>query len=329
MIRLQTFKTGQGFGQAEGIAAVRDAMAVDDATLWIRVETASSADIEALASTLGLHPMTVEDLEHDDDRPRLRQYDNVLSLLFFAVAESGDADTAVAFNPVRMFATRRYLMTITDQPMPALDEALARWKDNGQRLPPDAGAPMYCVLDTLVDAYFPVIDRIADDVDDVEDQVVSKHAQSGLPAIFALKKSMLRFRRVASAGRDVVNTLMVRDEVFSSGNVIFMQDVYDHLVRITDSVDTYRDLLSNAMESYLSVTSNELAENSNRLNVTMQVLTSWSIIIGCSAFITGVYGMNVEGIPFAHSSHGFLSTVAIIAGVSIALLAMFRRKGWV
>jgi magnesium transporter len=163
----------------------------------------------------------------------------------------------------------------------------------------------------------------------VEDQVVVQRVQSALPAIFALKKSMLKFRRIASAGRDVVNTLMVRDQVFSAGNVIFMQDVYDHIVRITDSVDTYRDLLSNAMETYLSVTSNELAENSNRLNITMQILTSWSIIIGCAAFITGVYGMNVEGIPFAHSHHGFGATTMLIAGATLALLGVFRRKGWV
>lgn len=329
MTKVQTFRKTGGFGHGEGIAPVRDGLSTDDATLWIRMESPTGDEVNEMASILGLHPMTVEDLEHDDDRPRLRQYDDVLSLVFFAVSDAAETGEGAKFSPVRMFASRKFLVTIADQPMPALDEAMARWKDNALRLPADAGAPLYCVLDTLVDAYFPVIDRIADDVDDVEDQVVSKHDQSALPAIFALKKSMLKFRRIASAGRDVVNTLMVRDELFSSGNVIFMQDVYDHIVRITDSVDTYRDLLSNAMETYLSVTSNELAENSNRLNVTMQILTSWSIIIGCAAFVTGVYGMNVEGIPFAHSHHGFLSTILIIAGVSVALLTMFRRKGWV
>ena len=126
-----------------------------------------------------------------------------------------------------------------------------------------------------------------------------------------------------------MNSLIVRNEVFGQENLIFLQDVYDHIVRITDSVDTYRDLLSNAMETYLSVTSNILAENSNQLNITMQTLTSWSIIIGSGAVITSVYSMNVKGIPLARGEHGFESVMMVMFGVAIALLAIFRRKRWV
>ncbi|HEY3414757.1 MAG TPA: magnesium transporter CorA family protein [Armatimonadota bacterium] len=329
MTQLRIYKTGEGFHEETGIGKLAEYAEGEGSVVWVALQDATPEELTALETVLHLHPMTMEDLDHNEDRPRLRQYDNILSLVFFAVRGLDGADADVDFQPVNVFAGRRFIVSLVTGEMPELDEAYGRWKNNAERLPSDAGAPMYCVLDTLVDGYFPVIDRLADQVDDVEDQVIASHSATALPAIFALKKSMLRFRRVASAGRDAVNSLVVRDEVFGRDNLIFLQDVYDHIVRITDSVDTYRDLLSNAMETYLSVTSNLLAENSNKLNVTMQTLTSWSIIIGSGAVITGVYGMNVEGIPFRHGQHGFVSVMLVMFGVAIALAGLFRRKGWI
>lgn len=329
MTRLRSFKATDGFHESSDIADLAGSMGADDGVIWVALQDATPAELASIETVLHLHPMTMEDLEHNEDRPRLRQYDDVLSLVFFAVRGLDGEQTDIAFEPVNLFAGRRFLVTITAGSVPELDEAYGRWRDNAKRLPADAGAPLYCILDTLVDGYFPVIDRIADQVDDVEDKVIESHDPAALPAIFALKKSMLRFRRVASAGRDAVNSLIVRDEVFGQDNLIFLQDVYDHIVRITDSVDTYRDLLSNAMETYLSVTSNLLAENSNKLNITMQTLTSWSIMIGCGAVITGVYGMNVDSIPLAHGRHGFASVMLVMFGVAAALFAVFRRKRWV
>lgn len=328
MTHTRIFKAGEGFRDADGNIPRSDELD-DTSVAWVVLEKPSPNELEAVAAAFHLHPMTIEDLEHDEDRPRLRQYNDVLSIVFFAVRAPKDTDGQVEFDPVNIFVGRRFLVTVNDKSVPELDEALARWRDSSSHLPADVGAPLYCLLDSFVDGYFPVIDQIGDDVDTAEDDVVDRHAPAALPSIFALKKSMLRFRRVAAAGRDVVNALQRHDGFFSEANDIYFQDIYDHIVRITDSVDTYRDLLSNAMETYLSVTSNQLAQSSNRLNETMQTLTSWSIMIGCGALITGALGMNVGGIPLANHRHGFLNVALVIVGIMLALLGVFRHKKWV
>lgn len=329
MTNLCILKVGDGFREEEGLEGLAAALKTEGTIVWAHLQSPSEAEVSEIGSTLRLHPVALEDLEHQEDRPRLRQYDDLLSIVFSAVRSSKGTDGLVEFDPINVLVGRRFLVTVNDKPLPELDEARVRWRNSSSHLPADVGAPLYCLLDSFVDGYFPVIDQIADDVDTAEDNVVERHSPAALPSIFALKKSMLRFRRVASAGRDVVNALQRHDGFFSRDNDIYFQDVYDHIVRITDSVDTYRELLGNAMETYLSVSSNQLAQSSNRLNETMQTLTSWSIMIGCGALITGAFGMNVGGIPFAEHGHGFLRVALVIGGIMIALLGLFRRKKWV
>ncbi len=133
---------------------------------------------------------------------------------------------------------------------------------------------------------------------------------------------MLHFRRVVAPERDVVNVLLRREQpVFSERSLIFFQDLYDHLVRITDSIDTYRDLLSSALDAYLSMAS-------NRLNQVMKTLASWTIPLMAGALIAGVYGMNFDFMPELHWRYGYFMVLGVIATVCLGLYTLFRRNGW-
>jgi magnesium transporter len=237
---------------------------------------------------------------------------------------------------INLLVARSYLLTAHEAPIPEMKEVIERWRENAALMEPDVGIPVYSLLDTLVDDYFPCIDAITERVEAMEEQVFQGLSQGALEAIFRLKKDLLRFRRVVAPERDVINVLLRREQpIFSERSLIYFQDVYDHLVRITDSLDTYRDLLSSALDAYLSVVSNRLSENSirmaesaNRLNQTMQTLTAWSIILMSCSLIAGIYGMNFRYMPELGWRYGYSAALGAMLVLGLGLLALFRRKHW-
>jgi Mg2+ and Co2+ transporter CorA len=188
--------------------------------------------------------------------------------------------------------------------------------------PRDVGILLYSVLDTIVDNYFPVIDSVVDRVELIEEQIFERNSQNSLQAIFNLKKDLLALRRVLSPERDVLNVLTRRDlPIFDNTTTLYFQDVYDHVVRVTDSIDIYRDLLSSVLDGHLSM-------QSNRLNVTVQTLTAVSIILMSVAAITGWYGMNFTFMPELNSALGYPGVIIIVIAIVLLEVSFFKRKGW-
>ncbi len=184
------------------------------------------------------------------------------------------------------------------------------------------GILLYSLLDTVVDNYFPVIDNIVERVEDLEEQIFEKYNQQAVESIFSLKKDLLALRKVLAPERDVLNVLIRRDlPIFEEHTLVYFQDVYDHVVRITDSIDTYRDLLSSALDSFLSM-------QSNRLNITVQTLTSVSIILMSIAAVTGWYGMNFENMPELGWPLGYPTVFVVVAIMVVIEWIFFKRRGW-
>jgi Mg2+ and Co2+ transporter CorA len=186
----------------------------------------------------------------------------------------------------------------------------------------DIGILLYSLLDTIVDNYFPVMDSIVDRIETLEEQIFERYSQESIESIFALKKDLLALRKVLAPERDVLNVLTRRDiPIFDRHTLAYLQDVYDHIVRVTDSIDTYRDLLSSALDSFLSM-------QSNRLNTTVQTLTSFSIILMSVAAITGWYGMNFAAMPELTSRFGYPTVIVVVIIVVSLEVLFFKRKRW-
>ncbi|HUP27715.1 MAG TPA: magnesium transporter CorA family protein [Chloroflexia bacterium] len=186
----------------------------------------------------------------------------------------------------------------------------------------DIGILLYSLLDTIVDSYFPIIDSIVDRVEDLEQQIFEHYSQEAIESIFTLKKDLLALRKVFAPERDVLNVLTRRDiPIFDRHTLAYLQDVYDHIVRATDSIDTYRDLLSSALDSFLSM-------QSNRLNVTVQTLTAVSIMLMSVAAVTGWYGMNFRAMPELSSPIGYPGVISAVALLVVLEFIFFRRKHW-
>ena len=197
-----------------------------------------------------------------------------------------------------------------------------RWKAPNSPLEHDVGTLVHALLDAIVDEYFPLMDQVADRVEDLEDTIFVKFDEAAIQTIFALKKDLLSLRRVVAPERDVLNVLLRRQlRIFQPDDVAYLQDVYDHLVRVTDNIDTYRDLLTSALDSYLSL-------QSNKLNEIVKILTIASIILMADALVTGFYGQNFEIFPELRWASGSFWSLGLMVAITAGLIIYFKRRRW-
>jgi magnesium transporter len=303
-----------------------DALAVGpEQLLWLDLERPSAEELAQLAERFHLHPLAVEDAEHGHQRPKIEEYEGFIFLVFYAAALGPDG-RVLKTTEVRMFAGEAYLITIHDAPLPALDDAERRWTHIAQQVEWGIGVLLYSLLDTFVDGYFPVADGLVERAEDLDARIFAGGGRARDTQfaydLLELKRCLLEFRRLVSPERDVLNVLTNRDSpVFNERTLVYFRDVYDHLARLTDTLDLYRDQLAGTMDANLSLASNEL-------NRVMRTLTACSIILMSAALITGIYGMNFDIIPELHWRFGYLWALGLIALVSLVLWRYFKHLKW-
>lgn len=328
MHHIRVYERGRGFRNEQELERIPALAAPSSTVVWAILSNPSEGELARVQQALQLHPLAMEDLTQFEDRPRIRFYGSGVSVVFFAGRDTEAGTEPIAFVPFHLFLARDVLVTVHREPLPELEQALRRWEQSADNLPLSAEAPLYVLLDTVVDGYAPLLETVAEQVDRIEDQVMDGGSDNDRRGVFLLKRDLLRLRRMTGSGRDVLNGLIRYDETTPESDAIYLRDVYDNLARLADQVDTYRDLLGNVMDASLAVTSNRLAESSNALNLTMKTLTAWSIILGSGTFIAGLYGMNVEGLPMAAHPQAFAIVSGLTLLVGAMLLTLFRRLRW-
>jgi len=288
--------------------------------LWLDLVSPEQDELAILQQTFGFHPLAVEDAVRKHQRPKIDVYPNHYFLVVYAVRYPENAGR-IHTQEVDLFIGQNYVVTVHHDPMPEIEESIARWKSNVDTLGSDVSALLYSLMDSIVDEYFPVIDKIADRIEDLEEKIFERFDRSAMEQIFELKKDLLWLRRVVTPERDVFNVLLRRDPpILQPGSIIYFQDVYDHIVRVTDSIDTYRDLLSSALDAYLSVVS-------NNLNEVMKRLTIFSTIFLPLSFIVGFFGQNFTQLPIS-DNNWYIFMYALLVAVPVVMLLWFRRSQW-
>ena len=272
-----------------------------------------------LRDTFGFHPLAVKDAEQFGQRPKLDSYDDYALLVVYAATPAGH------LVEVHCFYNENYLVTVHRDPSPDLAALADRVRQHaGPR--PDHVMLLYQVLDALVDSYFPVLASLDDQIDDLEDQILQRPTEAQLGQLFDLKRSLIALRKVITPERDMFATLSSGDDQLpgmTPDAERYFRALYDHLIRISDLVDSYRDLTSGALDTHLSTVS-------NRLNVVMKQLTIIATIFLPMSFLTGFFGQNFGWMV----SRLTTLPVFLVVGVglqlltAVALLVMFRRRGW-
>lgn len=320
--RLLLYHPKWGFQRDLAPQQIRDARQNSEVLIWLDVEDPTPEEWELLRQEFGFHPLALEDAEHAHQRPKVEVYDSFYLLVFYAVGREEAEAPQTTTHEITMFIGSNYLVTVHLGPVPVLQEVAARWEATVNSMRPGVVPLLYALLDAIVDDYFPVVDALGDRLDDLEDRIISESEGANLQEAFRIKRDLLALRRIFGPERDAVNVLMRRElPLVDPDSLLYFQDVYDHLMRLTENVDTFRDLLSSALDAHLSVVS-------NRLNQVMRTLTAISAVLMSMALIAGIYGMNFRYMPELSWRYGYYLSLAGMAVIGAVLAYYFRRKGW-
>lgn len=287
---------------------------------WLDLENPTPEEVALLSEEFNFHPLAIEDAVHHHERPKIEPYDGYYLIVFYA-AEYGE-DEHIKLQSINLFVGSNYIVSIRRGPVTQVNDTIARWHTSSSALGQSVSGILHALLDDIVDDYFTLMDQIIDWIEELEDSIFSRFREGTIEEIFALKKDLLMLRRVVAPERDVLNVLLRQQvPIFKQGELAYVQDVYDHLVRVTDSIDTYRDLLSSARDSYLSL-------QANQLNQLVKTLTLSSIILMACALIAGIYGMNFAYMPELSWPLGYPFALGLMAATGLGLALFFKSRKW-
>ncbi|HEY2472088.1 MAG TPA: magnesium/cobalt transporter CorA [Terracidiphilus sp.] len=281
---------------------------------WFDVADPASPELDELARRFELHELQVEDCRHRPQRPKAEEHDRYI----FTVLKHIHDQAELEFDDIDLFLGPGFLISVRSADAVVVERVRVRASEEKvERL----DRLFYMIVDQIVDGYQPVLDKLADEISEIEDVVLDRPDPETLARIFSLKRKLVEFRRVASGMREVVNALTRREGGLLGDDLDpYFRDVYDHIIRTVDMIETYRDLLSGALDIYLSAVA-------NRTNEVMKVLTIWGTVALPLVIITGFFGMNLK-LPWANNPRGTEYAVALMAVSTISILVYFKIKRW-
>jgi magnesium transporter len=316
---MRTLFTAEGHQSKVDAAAVERLMAAPHDIFWLDIESPDDDDYRLLTDTFKFHQLTIEDVKHQNQRPKLDGYDGYVFAVVFAV---GFAQNHVSFREHLLYIAPSFLVSVHLQPEPSFEKLNQRVAESPASVCRKASFLTYLVMDSLVDATFGALESLDDSVDRLQDEILVDATISQLALLQDLKHDAVEMRRVLGAQRDMFQRMVTLSLDEDRETTAYYRDVYDHIIRQYENVDSLRDLLTGAMDVYLSTVS-------NRLNVTMKALTVVASLFLPLTFLTGFFGMNFGwlvariGSPFA-----FGVVVAVMAISIVTQLVFFKRRGW-
>jgi magnesium transporter len=302
--------------------------------LWVDLEAPNEAEEETiLLSLFDFHPLAIEDCqsgaEEEGHLPKVEDFNEYLFVIFNPVENPKSADPQTVSHGVEIrtaqlsaFMSRRTLVTHHYKPLRSIQYATQLLTKNPNVLGRGPDFLFHIIIDDVVDNYTPLLDSLDEAVDRMEEEVFRSPAQRTMVKILNLKRNIQTIRRVAVYQREMLNRLSRGEfRLITSDEMIYYRNVYDHLVRMTDLADSYRDIVAGLLDAYLSVTS-------NNLNRVMKVLTIISTIFLPLSVITGFFGMNFRYLPGLEWEYGAAGATVFMVAVAVGMLWVFKRNRW-
>lgn len=320
MIKVHLFREEQELTDVP-VSDLSEVRGEPDTLVWADVVSGTPEELTEMGQEFDIHPVALEDCHHQrKQRPKVEEYPGHVLLVAYAAKPGADGQH-VELHELDLVAGPNFLVSFhAGKPIDA-ESVARRVKAHPELAREGAGFLLYVVLDELVDSFFPTLDGIGERVEDLEEAVFagSSDVQN---QIFALRKDLIAVRRVAGPMRDAMIVLLRRDlGLFSREAQRYLQDIYDHLIRVVESVEDYQDLASGALEASLAVVS-------NRVGVVARNLGAYAAIFAVVTMISGIYGMNFRHIPELDWRYGYVWALALMVVSATALWVYFRRKDW-
>lgn len=292
-----------------------------DLIKWINIDGVHRLElIEKIGKQYNIHPLTQEDIVHTESRPKFEDYDNyvvtVLKMLYYDDHVRSEHLSILLFKDTVISFQEPHGGDAFD----IIRKRLRERKGRVRKMQADYLA--YALIDAVVDCYFRVLERVGERIEQVDEEITDSQKKNDLVLLHELKREMVFLRRQMWPMRELINN-MIRSEttLIRESSDAYLRDLQDHIVRLLDSIDGYRETLSGAMEVYLS-------NNSNKLNEAMRALTVISSVFIPVTFIAGVYGMNFKHMPELESPYAYGIVWGVMIAIMIGMAAFFKRKGW-
>ncbi len=320
----QTRMYRRGVLKAEGfpLADVSEHLARPDTIVWVDLRAPEARQLDELAEELGLHELAVEDVLEPHQRPKLDHYATHQFLACHAVRVDPDA-AVLQVHEVNAFVNPRWLITVRSDESFPMHTVLDRWDRSPDLVAHGVGFLVYGLLDVVVDGYFDAVQAFDEYYDTVSEGLFAERplAPSQQRDWFNMRRALVRFHRLAVPLRETVTAFMRREQHTVPAELYpYYQDVYDHILRVNESADALRDLVSTIVETNLSL-------RDFRQNQIMKKVTSWAAIVAVPTLITGYYGMNVP-FPGAQQAWGVPVATGLMVLLSCLLYALFRWRDW-
>jgi magnesium transporter len=287
---------------------------------WIDLAGPTPDEVESIGATLGLHPLIVEDILEGNQRAKIETTDGVVHLVLFELVH----EARFVATEVDIVLGPGFLLTVHDpswDPRPSdhihgdgLADVLAKGPDH----------LLWALCDDIVDGYFPFADALGEDIDEVQDAIIREPKPESLERLFELKRELIEVRRAAGPTREVFAQLTNRDlSLIDPEEILYFRDVYDHVIRLTDELDNYRELASSTLDVYLT-------QVNNNLSVIMKRLTGVTVILAGVGAIAGIFGMSEAGNALSGGeANGFWLVTVITVTMAVGAAAILHRIDWI
>jgi magnesium transporter len=304
---------------APALARLDDFLRAADGRTWIDLAGAPPDLVGRVAEELGLHPLVVEDVVERNQRPKLELTDEIVHIVLFALLYAGETH----LREVDIVLGPRFLLSVHD-PDWRPEEVVGLRRGPERLLASGLDLLLWALVDGIVDGYFPVLDRLEDELDALQDDVVDRPSSWTLGRLFAIKRELIEIRRAILPAREVLNQLTNRQlEAIAPEHVLYFRDVYDHLIRVTDELDTDRELVAGTLEVYLSTVNNQLS-------AIMKRLTGVTVVLAGIGGLAGIFGMSEAGPALAGTEEaGFWFVSGAIAALALVTVVVLRRIDWI
>jgi magnesium transporter len=289
---------------------------------WINIDGLHDVDIlERIGKHFGLHPLILEDILHTDQRPKMEDSENYLFIVTKML--SYDEENHLNVQQFSLVLGQNYIITFQERVGDVFEpvrERLRKGKGRIRKMPPDYLA--YALIDAVVDHYFIVLERIAERVEEIEEELIRNPTPETLKTIHHLKRELIFLRKSVWPLRELIGALeRGESSLVHEKTTIFLRDLYDHTIQVIDTVETLRDMVSGMLDVFLSSVS-------NRMNEVMKVLTIIATIFIPLTFIAGIYGMNFKFMPELEWHWGYPLVWSIMIVVGVVMLFYFKRRKW-
>jgi magnesium transporter len=318
LIKAHIYENGE-VKKTVSVEEIKERRLNENALIWVNIEAPEPEEVKLLSEVFHFHPLSIEDCIKRSHRPKVEDYGEYYFMIFNVFK---GRKKHLNYLEVYMFLGKNYLVTLYWSSLDIINSVFSRVGNNSGIFERGIDFVLYNILDSIVDDYFPLTDGMGDRIDELEELILRYSNSNIQDEILTLKRNLIKLRRVLSPQREVLNVLLRHEYVLiNEENRMYYMDVYDHLLRIFDLIDTYQDMISGTMELYMT-------QLSNRTNDIMKVLTIATTIIMPLTLITGIYGMNFEFMPELHLKYGYFGVLSVMGLIVVLEVIYFKRKKW-